>query len=217
MIGLIIRYVKLIFFKRKWRKLNKHNFTNVGKIFPVNQVEVGNFSYGKLNISTFGNKNEKLLIGNFVSIGGNVLFLLGGDHRYDCLSTYPFKKKVLFKESEAVTKGPIIIEDDVWIGNNAIVLSGVKIGKGAIIAAGSVVTKNVEPYSIVGGNPAKLIKYRFNEEITKELLKINLSKIDKKFIVENEELLYQKINKDNLKELLSKLSWILSYFTMWKS
>lgn len=206
MISLIARYIKLIFFKKKWRKLNNHNFTSAGNMFPSDRIKVGNFSYGKLNISSFGNINERLIIGNFVSIGGNVLFLLGGNHQYDCLTTYPFKKKVLFKETEAITKGPIIIEDDVWIGNNAIILSGVKIGKGAIVAAGSVITKNVEPYSIVGGNPAKLIKYRFNQEIVKELIKLDLSKINKQFIVENEELLYKTINEDSLKELLLKLS-----------
>lgn len=112
----------------------------------------------------------------------------------------------MFKESEAITKGPIIVEDDVWIGNNAIILSGITIGKGAIVAAGSVVTKNVEPYSIVGGNPAQLIKYRFSEEVIRQLLNVDLSKIDMQFILENEELLYKTINEDNLKELLLKLS-----------
>ncbi|MGH0683684.1 CatB-related O-acetyltransferase [Bacillus mycoides] len=198
--------MKLILFKKKWRKLNRHNFTNSGNIFPADLVTVGNFSYGKLNINSYGNKNEGLMIGNLVSIGGDVLFILGGNHQYDCLTTYPFKKKILFKESEAITKGPIIVEDDVWIGNNAIILSGITIGKGAIVAAGSVVTKNVKPYSIVGGNPAQLIKYRFSEEVVKQLLRLDLSKMDKQFILENEELLYKKINEDNLKELLLKLS-----------
>ncbi|WP_431159742.1 CatB-related O-acetyltransferase [Bacillus mycoides] len=206
MISFIARYMKLILFKKKWRKLNRHNFTNSGNIFPADLVTVGNFSYGKLNINSYGNKNEGLMIGNLVSIGGDVLFILGGNHQYDCLTTYPFKKKILFKESEAITKGPIIVEDDVWIGNNAIILSGITIGKGAIVAAGSVVTKNVKPYSIVGGNPAQLIKYRFSEEVVKQLLRLDLSKMDKQFILENEELLYKKINEDNLKELLLKLS-----------
>ncbi|MCU4858668.1 CatB-related O-acetyltransferase [Bacillus cereus] len=206
MISFIARYMKLILFKKKWRKLNRHNSTNPGNIFPADLVTVGNFSYGKLNVNSYGNKNEELMIGNLVSIGGNVLFMLGGNHKYNCLTTYPFKKKILFKESEAITKGPIIVEDDVWIGNNAIILSGITIGKGAIVAAGSVVTKNVEPYSIVGGNPAQLIKYRFSEEVIRQLLNVDLSKIDMQFILENEELLYKTINEDNLKELLLKLS-----------
>ncbi|MCQ6564940.1 CatB-related O-acetyltransferase [Bacillus mycoides] len=206
MVSFVIRYIELIIFKKKWRKLNKHNFTNAGNKFPSDLVTVGDFSYGKLNISSFGNVDEKLIVGNLVSIGGDVLFLLGGNHQYDCLTTYPFKKKVLSKETEAITKGPIIIEDDVWIGNNAIILSGVKIGKGAIIAAGSVITKNVEPYSIVGGNPAQLIKYRFNREVMEQLIGLDLGKIDQQFILENEELLYKTIDKDTLKELLLKLS-----------
>lgn len=155
-------------------------------------------TYGKINISSFGNAEERLKIGNLVSIGGNVLFLLGGNHRYDCLTTFPIKVKILGERSEATTKGPILIEDDVWIGNNSIILSGITIGKGAIIAAGSVVTKNVSPYSIVGGNPARFIKYRFSEEVIKKLLKIDLSKIDREFIGENRELLYERISEENI-------------------
>ena len=73
-----------------------------------------------------------------------------------------------------MAKGDIVVGDDVWIGENAIVCSGVTIGQGAIVAAGAIVTKDIEPYAIVGGNPAKVIKYRFNENIRKKLIQINI-------------------------------------------
>ena len=107
-------------------------------------------------------------------------------------------------EDEAITKGPIIISDDVWIGFGCLILSGVKIGQGAVVAAGSVVTKDIEPYAIVGGTPAKFIKYRFDKEIRDKLLKIDFSKIDDNFILENKEHLYDEINADNIDEFLKQ-------------
>ncbi|OBZ09823.1 acetyltransferase [Bacillus sp. FJAT-27264] len=205
MMSIIKRYFNLFIFKRKWRKLNNHNLTTVGKQFPIDCVKVGAFTYGKLNVSSFGNKSERLLIGNLVSIGGEVNFILGGNHRYDCFSTYPLRKHILHKGSEAISKGPIIVGDDVWIGSHSVILSGVNIGRGTIIGAGSVVTKNIEPYSIVAGNPARVIKYRFDKQTIAELLKIDFNKIDKHFIENNEILLYQTINTQTLNDISIKI------------
>ena len=97
-------------------------------------------------------------------------------------STYPYELLIL-KSREggiAVAKGDIVIGDDVWIGENAIICSGVTIGQGAIVAAGAVVTKDVEPYAIVGGNPAKVIKYRFDENICKKLLQVRVEDVFEK-------------------------------------
>ncbi|OME03146.1 acetyltransferase [Paenibacillus odorifer] len=204
MLSIFFRYLNLFFFKKKWRQINMHNLTTVGKQFPIESVKVGNFTYGKLNISTFGGSTEKLTIGNLVSIGGDVNFILGGNHRYDCFTTYPLRKHILNKDSEALSKGPIIIGDDVWIGSHSVILSGVNIGRGAIIGAGSIVTKNIEPYSIVAGNPAQIIKYRFDRQIITELLKIDFNLIDRNFINNNEELLYGKLNLQNLDCIVSK-------------
>lgn len=93
------------------------------------------------------------------------------------------------------TKGTIEIGNDVWIGTSAVILSGVKIGHGAVVAAGSLVTKNIPPYAIVGGNPAKIIKYRFNEDKIKELLEMNWWDWSEEKIKNNIEILSSKINE----------------------
>ena len=188
---------------QNWRKMNEHNSTRNANNFNPKLANVGNHSYGQLNIFSYGDPNEKLVIGNFVSIAKNVSFLLGGDHSYNTITTYPFKVKKFGYQSESFTKGTIYVEDDVWIGRWAIILPGVIIGQGAIIGAGSVVTKDVPPYSIVGGNPAKVIKYRFEESIIEKLVKLDLNKLN--YSKDNLELLYTKINIDNIDELIKKL------------
>lgn len=200
-----MRKLKLILFKLKWKKLNKHNYTTVSKLFDTSLVKVGKKTYGSLEIHSYGNEEEKLEIGNFVSIASGVKFLLGGNHNYDTLSTYPFKVKVLGEKSESYTNGPIIVDDDVWIGTNSLILSGVKIGKGSIIAAGSIVTKDVPPYSIVGGNPAKVIKYRFDKVIIDKLEGIDLYKLNDDIIKENIDLFYNKIDNKNIDIILNKI------------
>lgn len=120
---------------------------------------------------------DKLIIGNFCAIASDVKFIMnGGNHHLSHFTTYPFS--IFSKAWENVTqdpwpyKGDTIIGHDVWLGYNAVILPGVTIGEGAVIAAFSVVTKDVEPYSIVGGNPAKLIRKRFNSDIINILLKL---------------------------------------------
>ncbi|EMF49988.1 Acetyltransferase [Streptococcus parauberis KRS-02109] len=111
---------------------------------------------------------------------------------------------------EAFSNGNIIVEDDVWIGTNAIIMSGVTLGKGSIIAAGSVVTKSVPAYTIVGGIPAKVIKERFSEEIKQLLMELDFSKLTDEFIKNNIDLLYSDLeNKDNqiaLRNLVNELN-----------
>jgi len=121
---------------------------------------------------------DKLIIGKFCMIASGVKFIMNGaNHLTDSLSTYPFAifGKGWEKAMEGKVypnKGDIIIGNDVWIGHNATIMAGVKIGDGAIIATNSTVVKNVEPYSIVGGNPAKEIKKRFPDETIDKLLKL---------------------------------------------
>lgn len=136
--------------------------------------EIGEYTYGTPIIKSWDDKTH-LKIGKFCSIAGNVQILLGGEHRTDWITTYPFN--ALFTEAahftgHPSTKGDVIIGNDVWIGQNAIILSGVTIGNGAVIGAGSVVSKDVPAYSIVTGNPTKIIRYRFTEDQITRLEKI---------------------------------------------
>ena len=159
-------------------------------------------TYGQINAIVSG-VDSNLTIGRFCSIASNVVFVLQSNHRLDCISTYPFKVKFGKEPCEAITKGHIIIDDDVWIGFRATILSGVHIGQGAVVAAGAVVTKDVPPYAIVGGTPAKIIKYRFPPDIIENLLKIDYSKLDDEFIKTNIENFYQPITNPK------QLDWIL--------
>lgn len=183
-----------------WRKKNKHNFTHIVSKCNINLISVGQYSYGDLNVRDFNN-GTKLFIGSFCSIATDVVFLLGGNHSTENLSSYPFKNKLINGEAESISKGDIVIEDDVWIGDRSVILSGVRIGKGAVVAAGSVVTKDIEPYSIVGGVPARVIKYRFSKEIINELLTIGYSLLSKDFIKENLDFFYKKISDISKHEL----------------
>lgn len=119
---------------------------------------------------------DKLIIGKFCMIASGVNFLMnGGNHLTESLTAYPF---AIFGGDWAdamqgksyPNKGNTVIGNDVWLGHDVSIMPGVKIGDGAIIAAKSVVTKDVEPYTIVGGNPAKLIKYRFSQDKINALL-----------------------------------------------
>lgn len=198
--------IKRYLFRRKWRKLNSSNFTIAENIFNPRIISVGNYTYGYINLSSWGNENERLIIGNFVSIASGVKFILGGGHRYDLLSTFPFKHFFLDDKSiEAVSKGSIVIADDVWIGMNCLILSGVTIGQGAIVGAGSVVVKDVPPYSIVGGNPARVLKFRFDDDLIAELLKVDYSKIDQNFIRNNIDAFYQIVDSNNINAIIDKI------------
>lgn len=190
--------------RRIWRKKNEHNDTWPVNVFDSEIVSIGENTYGELRIITFSDKN-KLRVGNYVSIAQNVSFLLDTEHYLNYISTYPFKVKIEgAEEAEAFGKGDIIIDDDVWIGYGATILSGVHIGQGAVVAAGAVVTKDVPPYVIVGGVPAKVIKYRFSDEIIQELLKIDYSRLDKKMIVAHIDDFYEELTDVKQLEFLPK-------------
>lgn len=189
--------------KDDWRLRNPHNSTSLNlcmaPLYDKNRIVVGKNVYGKLNVYSWGHKDEKLEIGDFCSIASNVHFILGGNHYVNHFSTYPFKRMILGdKEQEATTKGAIILEDDVWVGQDAIIMSGVRLGQGTIVAAGSVVTKSTEPYSIVGGNPARLIKYRFSDEVREKMLYVDLKKLDENYIKQNITSLYSDKKEDIL-------------------
>lgn len=144
----------------------------------LKEYEIGAFTYGTPRL--FGQApGRKLTIGKFCSIAQDVTIGLGGEHRTDRITTYQFvafprdwpeTEHLPIEEVYAFSKGDVIIGNDVWIGYGATILSGVKIGDGAVIAARAVITKDVEPYAIVAGNPARLVRKRFDEETISQLL-----------------------------------------------
>ena len=139
-------------------------------------LRVGRESYGFGAASFNGCTAESPVdIGSFCSVAGGVLFLCQANHPSHTASTFPLQSRVFRREENLgylKSKGPIVVGNDVWIGACAIIMSGVTIGDGAIVAAGSVVTKDVPPYTLVGGNPAKFIKKRFSDETIASLLEI---------------------------------------------
>ncbi|CRL60343.1 CatB-related O-acetyltransferase [Proteus penneri] len=116
---------------------------------------------------------DKLYVGDYVCIGAQAVILMGGNHthRMDWFSLYPFMDKL---EEAYIGKGDTHIHDGVWIGMRAMIMPGVTVGEGAIVAANSVVSKNVEPYSIVGGIPARHLKYRFEPKVIEQLLSLKI-------------------------------------------
>jgi acetyltransferase-like isoleucine patch superfamily enzyme len=137
--------------------------------------EIGDHTYGHPTALLWG-EPSRLFIGKYCSIGGKVSIFLGGNHRVDWVSTYPFSKLPrVWPEARGIkghpqSNGDVRIGNDVWIGMGASILSGVKVGDGAVIGAYSLVTRDVPAYAIVGGNPAKLIRYRFPPNIVDRLL-----------------------------------------------
>lgn len=182
-----------LMFRFEWRKKNSHNSTKAKSQFP-DVVKVGNATYGPINIKLFGNPDESLTIGNYCSIAEEVVFLPGGNHPINTFSQFPFD--AYFNTGvhhQAPTKGPIVVEDDVWIGYGATILSGVTIGQGAIIGAKSVVAKDVPPYAIYVGN--KVIKYRYPEHIVEKMKKFDFSKLTADEIIKNRSLFDAEIDE----------------------
>lgn len=198
--------------KYLWKSQNSNNFTRLGKIRTPAEYElvlkhkvvVGHHTYGTINFHSSNSLSDSLMIGSYCSISSDAHFLLGGEHQYCCLSTYPFKELLFNSEIESVSKGPIILADDVWIGCNALILSGVSIGQGAIVAAGSVVTKDVPPYAIIGGSPAKIIKYRFSKRVIEYLLNFDFDTLA--VTQSNIASIYTEINDNNVSKIINGIS-----------
>jgi virginiamycin A acetyltransferase len=136
--------------------------------------QLGQHSYvdgGRLKVMDWQSLPENLRtieIGNYTSIASDVVVFVDGNHRMDFASTFPFREKLGCTQAPPSVCGKSAprIGHDVWIGRNVTIMSGVRIGDGAVVGYGSVVTRNVEPYSIVAGNPARHIKYRFDDAKT---------------------------------------------------
>lgn len=201
--------IRLCVNRKGWRKLNKRNYTTMKRYFRSNKVHAGNMTYGGLHVLDYGpaESSAELFIGSFCSIADDVIFILSGEHNIESISTYPFKVMALQSvPNEAGDKGDIVVGDDVWIGERATVCSGVRIGQGAVIAAGAVVTKDVPPYAVAGGVPAKVIKYRFSDGLIKELLKVDYSRLTPDMIREHIDDLYRPLTSAGQLDWMPKKS-----------
>jgi len=163
---------------RHWIKnpRNPHNLTrlHLRRLIEKHRFEIGDFTYGRPKVR-FPESGAKLAIGRYGSIADGVDILLGGNHRIDNVTTYPFGAMAgIWPEAAgsvgfATTRGDVTIGHDVWLGSGCTIMSGVVIGDGAVVAARAVVTRDVPPYGIVAGNPARLIRSRFDEPTIERL------------------------------------------------
>lgn len=170
---------------------------------PLGRIKIGRFTYGDPYIFSRA-KSDTVRIGDFCSIGPNVMIIPTRDHippseyKQYMVSSFHLAhiKKGLWQESYNFTKqqGTIIIGNDVWIGAGAIILSGVAIGDGAIIGAGAVVTHDIPPYSVVGGVPAKILRYRYTTEQIGKLLEIAWWKWPLDKILDNMPFFYGRVD-----------------------
>lgn len=138
------------------------------------QYEIGEGSYGGLRVMGWDDKTQ-LRVGKFCSFSYDVQVLLGGEHRVDWATTYPFSSLPEWPEAAGIeghpaTRGDVIIGNDVWVGAGVMLLSGTELGDGCVVAARSVVTGLIAPYSIVGGNPCRFLKWRFPEPVRAALV-----------------------------------------------
>lgn len=203
--------------KKRRRKLNKHNKINLSNecrdssIFS--KITIWNNSIWTIDARFSPHSNSILKIWSYCSIATWVQFLCWIDHQTKHFSTFPFwylaNNKILWKiskndiwKSESICKWPIIIDDDVRIWMWAKIMSWVHVSQWAVIAAWAVVTKDIPPYAIVWWVPAKIIKYRFSDEIIEKLLKIDYNKIP----IEKFREIYPETIKENF-----NIDYILDY------
>lgn len=139
-------------------------------------LTMGRHSYDPPTVLTYPPVETKVVIGGFCSIAKDVQFLLGGNHRIDTVTTFPLRAVLelpgAFEDGTPWSKGDAVVGNDVWIGRGARILGGVTIGDGAVVAAYSVVTRDVPPYALVGGDPARHIRWRFEPDQIAALLRI---------------------------------------------
>jgi acetyltransferase-like isoleucine patch superfamily enzyme len=176
------------------------------------RIIVGDFTYGhkSIRVHTWG-EDSQLIIGKYCSIAKDVSVFLGGNHNSGWISTFPFghtgvstfgNTKYLGHPS---SNGDVIIGNDVWIGHGTTIMSGVSIGDGAIIAANSHLVKNVLPYEIWGGNPARFIKHRFNPETTNQLFELRWWDYPVSTINEIKDLLNSEASFDSIELIKDKI------------
>lgn len=173
-----MKLIKKFLFRQAERRLKKIPALYRGqarfKLHYPGKYAIGIGSYGLPQVHDW-NEGSTLIIGAFCSIAAKVQIFLGGHHHSEWLSTYPFP--TMLAQTEPVphygfSRGDVVIGNDVWLCTNCMLLSGVRVGDGAVVSAGAVVSKDVAPYSIVAGNPARHIRWRFDAVTRTALLAI---------------------------------------------
>lgn len=160
---------------RAWRKvMSEHERDALA--YSDERLEIGRGTYGSPLVATFPGDTARVTIGSYCSIAVDVVLMDGGNHRMDWVSTYPFRAQLglpgAYEDGHPSSRGDITIGSDVWIGRGARVMSGVTVGSGAVIGAYSVVTRDVRPYAIVVGAPARELRRRFPDTEVEALLEI---------------------------------------------
>lgn len=199
-----LNYLELI--KKLIKKLitNKpdNNKDRVETISGV-KVNVGKFTYGAqwINILKWQDLGLHVETGRFCSISYGLKIYTGGNHRKDWITAYSFghippsSKSISPVSGHPQSNQPVIIENDVWIGRDVTLMSGVTIGNGAVIEANSHVGRSIPPHAIAGGNPAKIIGHRFNEQQIKKLLELKWWNLSDEKIHQSIDLLYTHLNR----------------------
>jgi len=180
--------------KSYFKEKRKSYYTNKNKRYK--KFKIGEYTYGKPKIYS---DPESIEIGKFCSLADGVTIYSGGEHNYNWVSTYNFFPRLSNKICSK-SKGKVKIGNDVWIADGALILSGVTIEDGAVIGARAVVSKDVAPYEIVAGNPARHIRYRFDAETIQELSEIKWWDWDIEKIKDNFDL----ILSDDISKFIEK-------------
>jgi acetyltransferase-like isoleucine patch superfamily enzyme len=149
---------------------------DISVLMRSGQATMGAHTYGNPTIHTFTHDSTRLTIGSYTSIARGVTIVLGGYHPMDRVTTFPLRIRLGLADTGTDgypwSPGDVSIGSDVWIGTNATILSGVNIGHGAVVGAGAVVNRDVAPYAVAAGNPARVVRSRLPEELIQPMLKI---------------------------------------------
>jgi hypothetical protein len=146
------------------------------RLVKAGRMTIGQHTYGIPIIKTYDHDKTRLLVGAYSALSEEAIVMLGGEHAIDRVTTFPLRIRLQLpgagEDGIPVPTGDTVIGSDVWLTMRTFVRSGVTIGDGAIVASGAVVINDVPPFAIVGGNPAKVIRYRFSPEQIEALLEI---------------------------------------------